>query len=205
LGMNFINEQVKLNIASINWGEFTWINIEKPTEKEKSYLALNYPFHPLDLDDCLSRIQRPKLDEYKDYLFLVFHFPAFNKQAEVTESSQVSIFIGEKYLVTLHEGRLKPLMDYFNECKLSEERRKEVFSRGSAYLLYSIVDKLVDYCFPILNKIADNINSVEENIFSRIRYGTVRKISVLRRDIISSHHVAHEKPCYQSRTKDSAV
>ncbi|GAI70360.1 unnamed protein product, partial [marine sediment metagenome] len=73
------------------------------------YLAQNYHFHPLDLDDCLSRIQRPKIDEYKDYLFLVFHFPVFNKQTRATTASQLSVFIGEKYLITLHKGELKPL------------------------------------------------------------------------------------------------
>jgi len=50
----------KLNVETITWGDFTWINIAKPTERETEYLSQNYPFHPLDLDDCLSRIQRPK-------------------------------------------------------------------------------------------------------------------------------------------------
>ena len=59
----------ELNLESLAWGDLTWVNIEKPAESEIEYLAQNYPFHPLDLDDCLSRIQRPKIDEYKDYLF----------------------------------------------------------------------------------------------------------------------------------------
>ena len=71
-------EERQLNLESLTWGDLTWVNIEGPTERETEYLAQNYPFHPLDLDDCLSRIQRPKIDEYKNYLFLVFHFPVFN-------------------------------------------------------------------------------------------------------------------------------
>ena len=77
-----VKEKAKqLNMESVEWNGMTWINIEKPTERETEYLANNYPFHPLDLDDCLSRIQRPKIDEYRDYLFLVLHFPVFNKEA----------------------------------------------------------------------------------------------------------------------------
>jgi len=110
-----VREEQQLNIESLTWGDLSWINIEQPTDRETEYLAQNYPFHPLDLDDCLSRIQRPKIDQYKDYLFLVLHFPVFNKEARVTTPSQVSVFIGQNYLITLHKGELKPLVTLFRE------------------------------------------------------------------------------------------
>lgn len=175
----------KLNMESLYWGGFTWINIEKPTEEVKDYLAQHFPFHALDLDDCLSRIQRSKIDEYRDYLFIVLHFPLYNKQARVTVSSQVSVFIGENYLITLHEGRLKPLTKLFFEVR-SEEKSKETYmGNGPAYLLYRIIDRLVDYCFPIINKVGGNIESIEDRIFTESKRATVKEISGLRRDIIS--------------------
>ena len=135
-----VNKKEKqLSLESLTWGELTWINIERPTEREIEYLAQHYPFHHLDLDDCLSRIQRPKIDEYKDYLFLVFHFPVFNIEARVTTPSQVSVFIGAKYLITLHKGKLKPLIKLFRECQIDEESRQENFNLGSSYLLYRII------------------------------------------------------------------
>jgi len=178
-------EEGQLNVESLTWNDLTWVNIEGPTEREPEYLAQNYPFHPLDLDDCTSRIQRPKIDEYKDYLFLVFHFPVFNKEARVTTRSQVSVFIGESYIITLHKGELKPLVKLFRECQIDEESRQENFSQGSGYLLYRIIDRLVDYCLPILNKIGSNIEDIEGDIFSSGVRGTVREISALRRDVIS--------------------
>ena len=183
------NDRQELNVESLTRGGLTWVNIERPTEKEIEYLAQNYPFHPLDLDDCLSRIQRPKIDEYEDYQFLVFHFPVFNKEARVTTPSQVSVFIGENYLITLHKGELKPLVKLFRECQIDKESRRENFRQGSGYLLYRIIDRLVDYCLPILNKIGDNIENVEDKIFSNGMRGTVREISVLRRDIISFRRI----------------
>ena len=182
-------EEQQLNLESLTWGDLTRVNIEGATERETEYLAQNYPFHPLDLDDCLSRIQRPKIDEYKDYLFLVFHFPVFNKEAGVTTSSQLSVFIGKGYLITLHKGELKPLVKLFRECQIDEESRQEYFSQGSGYLLYRIIDRLVDYCLPILNKIGDNIERVEDNIFSNGVRGAIREISMLRRDIISFRRI----------------
>jgi magnesium transporter len=187
--VNLTDTRKELNLESINYGDLTWINIEKPTEKVKEYLAQNYPFHQLDLDDCLSRIQRPKIDEYKDYLFLVLHFPVFNKLVRVTEASQVSIFISEHYLITLHDGRLKTLINLFNECKENEKSRQENFKRGSAYLLYRITDMLVDYCFPLLNKVGDNIEVIEDSIFTNGKHTKVREISELRRDVISLRRV----------------
>ncbi len=180
-----LRNEEQLNVESLTQSDLTWVNIERPTERETEYLAQNYPFHRLDLDDCLSRIQRPKIDEYKDYLFLVFHFPVFNKEARVTTPSQVSVFIGENYLITLHRGELKPLVKLFRECQIDEESREENFSLGSGYLLYRIIDRLIDSCLPILNKIGDNIEQVEDNVFSDSVRGAVREISVIRRDIIS--------------------
>ncbi len=178
-----------LNMESVTSGDLTWINIEPPGEAEIEYLAGNYPFHPLDLDDCLSRIQRPKMDEYPDYLFFVFHFPVFNAEARVTKSSQVSVFIGANYLITLHNGDLKPLVKLFKEHQLDEETRRHDFASGPGYLLYNIVDRLVDYCLPILNKIGDNIEKVEENIFSTAMPNAIKEISVLRRDVISFRRI----------------
>ncbi len=182
-------QALNLNIESVTWGDLTWVNIEQPTEREIEYLSQKYPFHPLDLDDCLSRIQRPKIDEYKDYLFLVFHFPVFNPEARVTTPSQVSVFIGENYLITLHKGDLKPLVKLFRDCQINEETRQESFSYGSGYLLYRVIDRLVDYCFPILSKIGDNIEKVEENIFSSGMPRAIREISILRRDVISFRRI----------------
>jgi len=176
-------------LREVAFGDLTWVNIERPTERETEYLAQNYSFHPLDLDDCLSRIQRPKIDQYKGYLFLVFHFPIFNKETRVTSPSQVSVFIGEKYLITLHKGELKPLVKLFKECQIDEESRQENFSQGSAYLLYRIIDRLVDYCLPILNKIGDNIEDVEDDIFSDEMPRAIKEISMLRRDVISFRRI----------------
>ncbi|MFC1869885.1 magnesium/cobalt transporter CorA [Chloroflexota bacterium] len=187
---NVRDKEQPLRVESLTSGELTWINIEQPTERETEYLAQNYPFHPLDLDDCLSRIQRPKIDEYKNYLFLVFHFPVFNPETGVSTASQVSVFIGEKYLITLHKGELKPLVKLFRECEIDEESRQENLSQGSGYLLYRIIDRLVDYCLPILSKIGDNIEKTEDNIFSsKGMPRAIENISTLRRDVISFRRI----------------
>lgn len=179
----------QLNIETVQHGRLTWVNIEKPGPADIEYLRANYDFHPLDLEDCLSKIQRPKIDEYDEYLFLVLHFPVYNKRARVTTPSEVDIFIGEGYVITLHNGDLRPLNQMFKQCLKDEKARADFMGRSSGYLLYQIIDKLVDYCFPILNKIGSNLEEVEDNIFSETAQETVRELSIIRRDIIAFRRI----------------
>ena len=116
-------EHQELNIQSLERQGLKWINIEKPSKGEMHWLQEHYPFHPLDLDDCLSRVQLPKLDEYENYIFLVLHFPVFNRKVHITLPSQVSIFVGEEYVVTIHAGQLRPLVKLFRDCQTSETVR----------------------------------------------------------------------------------
>lgn len=175
-------------IKQVEWNGLVWADIERPSSEETEILAQRYPFHPLDLDDCLSRTQRPKIDHYEDYLFVILHFPVFNKEARATMPSQVSIFIGKGYLITLHSGELKPLVKLFKDCQLREAARQDSM-KSPGYLLYRIVDRLTDYCFPILNKIMENIERTEDDIFDSRRRGPVKEISLLRRDIISFRRI----------------
>ena len=176
------------NIEIIKWEDLVWTNIVKPTQNEMDYLAKNFPFHPLDLDDCLSRKQRPKLDEYKDYLFFIFHFPVYNPDTQVSMPDQVAVFIGEKYLVTVHSGALKTLVKFFRECQIDEQVRKENFRHWSGFLLYRILDRAVDAYFPILDKILSLAEDVEDRVFDE-NVEAAQELATLRRDVITQRRI----------------
>ncbi len=177
-----------LNIESITWGDLTWVNIEHPTQRETEYLGKHYPFHPFDLDDCLSRTQRPKLDEYKDYLFYIFHFPVYNKITKVSTHGQVSIFIGDKYLITLHSGELKSLNKLFRDCQTNEAARQTNLGYGSGFLLYRIMDRAVDSYFPVIDKIFRLTEDIEDQVFDE-RVEASKEVAILRRDIITQRRI----------------
>lgn len=121
--VNTVKAEEQQNLWSLNLNGLTWTYIEKPTRREIDQLSRLYPFfHPLNLDDCLSRIQRPKIDEYDDHLFLVLHFPVFDKQTHISVPSEVDIFMGKNFLVIVHcSANLKPLSKMFKECQISDE------------------------------------------------------------------------------------
>ncbi|MDQ3929791.1 MAG: magnesium transporter CorA family protein, partial [Chloroflexota bacterium] len=178
-----------LNVRQLAQGPLTWVDIVHPTESEIEWLRRRYNFHPLHLDDTLSKIQRPKIDDAEDYTFIVMHFPVYSRLVRVTTPSEVDIFLGSNYVITVHAGNLKPLSRFFEQCQADPALREKVMGRSVGYLLYQVVDKLVDYCFPILNKIDLNIEKVEDEIFEeRVRH-TVQEISIIRRDIIAFRRI----------------
>jgi len=176
------------NIETITYRGLSWVNIEGPTTREMGYLAQNYSFSQLDLDDCLSRRQRPKIDEYEDYLFVVLHFPKWHKDVQIARPSQVAMFIGKSYVVTVHAGELTPLVRFFEVCRDNAVVRHKAMGRGSALLAYRIIDLLVDYCFPIMDKILNQIEGVEDAVFDETAE-TARDVAVLRRDIIAQRRI----------------
>jgi magnesium transporter len=181
-------ESQQPNIQTISWGDLTWVNIEHPTRLEMAYLAQNYSFNQLDLDDCLSRRQRPKLDVYQNYLFFIFHFSVYSRETRVSTHGQVSTFIGGKYLITVHNGELRPLVNLFHDCQASEEAREQNFSHGSGYLLYRILDRMVDAYFPILDKILSLLEGVEDSVFDE-KVEAAQEVAILRRDIITQRRI----------------
>jgi magnesium transporter len=163
----------------------TWIHLERPTQEEMSALAERFGWHPLDVEDVLSRRQRPKIDEYADYRFVVLHFPVYDKTIGRLNAAELDIFIGPDYLVTLPNVELLPVTRLFARCSEDEELRDNLFSKGSGYLLYHVLDDLFDYCFPILDKIGYKLDRIEDEMFEGRSEEVVRDISNVKQEIIS--------------------
>jgi magnesium transporter len=163
----------------------TWVHLDAPTLEEASQLAERYGWHPLDLEDVLSRRQRPKVDEYPDYLFAVLHFPVYDKAIQRLNAAELDVFVGNGWLVTLPNVELLPVTRLFHRCQEDEELRDQLFGKGSGYLLYHILDDLFDYCFPILDKIGHKLDSVEDDLFEKRAEDVVRDLSNVKQEIIS--------------------
>jgi magnesium transporter len=163
----------------------TWVHLDAPTLEEASQLAERYGWHPLDLEDVLSRRQRPKVDEYPDYLFGVLHFPVYDKGIQRLNAAELDVFVGNGWLVTLPAVELLPVTRLFHRCEEDEELREQLFGKGSGYLLYHILDDLFDYCFPILDKIGHKLDAVEDDMFEERAEDVVRDLSNVKQEIIS--------------------
>jgi magnesium transporter len=182
-------ERQKPHVEEIAGEGLRWIKIERPSQLEYGWLEEHFDFHTLDLEDVLSRNQRPKIDEYDDYLFIVLHFPVFDPTVGRLNAGELDIFVGADFLITIPNQPLQPVEYLFERCRAKEELREQIFSKGSGYLLYRIVDDSFDYCFPMLRKIANKLDAVEEEIFSGRGEEIVRDISNVKQEIINFRKV----------------
>jgi magnesium transporter len=173
--------------AELSAAGLTWIHLDAPPLDVAQELAQRFGWHPLDVEDVLSKRQRPKVDDYADegYLFAVLHFPAYDPAIQRLNAVELDVFVGPDYLVTLPSVKLRPLDGLFQRCEQDEAFREQLFSKGSGRLLYEVLDDLFDYCFPILDKIGHKLDVIEDVMFEGKAEEVVRDISNVKQEIIS--------------------
>ena len=175
-------------VAELNANGLTWIHLDPPIDPETvNALRERFGWHPLDVEDVLSKRQRPKVDDYADegYLFGVLHFPAYDKNVQRLNAGELDFFLGPDYLVTIPNVELLPVTRLFNRVQEDERFREQLFGKGSGRLLYEVLDDLFDYCFPILDKIGYKLDSIEDDIEDRRSEEIVTDISKVKQEIIS--------------------
>jgi magnesium transporter len=170
---------------SLEWNGIRWYHIDRPRQADRDWLAEEFGFHPLDLEDVASRNQRPKLDVYDEYLFLVMHFPVFEKASGRLLTSELDLFVGRDFLITLPNEPLPPLSALFERLASREEIRETVFANGTGYLLYRLVDTCVDASFPMLRKTGAKLERIEDSIFEGRSSEVVRDISETKQEILN--------------------
>jgi magnesium transporter len=180
-------------ITELHGEGITWVHVLAPTTDEAQQLASRFGWHPLDVEDVLSRRQRPKVDVHSSdddghggYLFTVLHFPVYDKTVGRLNAGELDAFIGEDYLVTLPTVELRPVTLLFRRAYESEDFRRQLLSRGSGRLFYEVLDDLYDYCFPILDKIGFKLEQIDEEIgAAEGAKGLVTDIHRVKQEIIS--------------------
>jgi magnesium transporter len=170
-------------------GGLRWIHVEDPRLAHREWLESRFEFHPLDWEDVYSRNQRSKLDVYDDYLFIVLHFPVFEKSSGRLLTAELDMFVGPDYLITMTETPLPPLAAMFERMGELEELRESTFSKGSGYLLYKIVDTNVDAAFPMLRKMGNKLDQVEDDILEGRSSEIVLAISNAKQEIINFRRI----------------
>jgi magnesium transporter len=176
------------HVAELSANGLTWIHLDPPIDPETvNALRERFGWHPLDVEDVLSKRQRPKIDDYADegYLFGILHFPAYDKNIQRLNAGELDFFLGPDYLVTISNVELLPVTRLFSRVEEDEHFRNQLFEKGSGRLLYEVLDDLFDYCFPILDKIAYKLDSIEDDIEDRRSEEIVTDISKAKQEIIS--------------------
>ncbi len=134
-------------------------------EKDNKYLSKNFDFHELDIEDCMSEQERPKIDEYDDYLFIVVQIPRYDKRHELVEVSEVNLFVGQDYLILNHDSDISWVKRFERELD-TDQGKEEYMSHGTGYLLYKVIEGLFESRYRVLDKLNREMRTLEKEIFT---------------------------------------
>lgn len=169
---------VETDIQTIRGNGFRWIDVQSPQRGDVEDLAEKFGFHSLNVEDCMAKFELPKLDVYDDHFFVILSLPPLAEKGAL-RYSQLSMFVGRDYLVTVHQGDLQPLNELVATCR--DEKGKHLME-SLGFLVHEIVDVLVDDLMHMSRKIIANLEDLEDQVFDDAR-SVARDISLLRRDI----------------------
>ncbi len=163
-------------------GVIRWIDLSAQDAPQLELLREHLQFHPLALEDCAHLDQRPKLEEYSDHLFIVTQgFTCRGEHIQELELHELHAFIGERFLVTVHEGNIGAIDRVWKRC-CSDPKLLE---RGIDFIYYLLADGIVDDIFPLLDRIADELETLEDAVLERPRKQDLARIFELK------HHLVH--------------
>jgi magnesium transporter len=167
--------------------KLTWLNIINPSDQEISYLKKKYNFYKSDLDDSTSHkhSQRLKVIIRPKYVFMVLLFPVYNRHTRNIKPAEIDIFISKNHLITLHNNKLLPLKNFFQELESNKNDRDLYLNDTSAMLMYEILERIYKSIFPMLDHISINMNVIEKNIFRGNERENVKEILTIKRNIVS--------------------
>ncbi|MFV0446437.1 MAG: magnesium/cobalt transporter CorA [Planctomycetaceae bacterium] len=157
-----------------------WLDVQDPGEAELEILLDQFGFHPLSVEDVVHPDQRPKIDEYKGYLFVVAHSVLNFDDLYDVELFEVDMFVGRNYLVTVHRGPAPPLEVAFSRWTSGGELMKE----GLGFLVYTVLDSLVDAFFPVLDAVEEHMEDAEIDLFSGDSMEQVPQLLRLKRTLM---------------------
>jgi magnesium transporter len=170
---------------------FRWISICSITEEDIGYLEKHFCFHHLDYKDCYEGVQRPKLDVYKYYLFMIFHFPTFDERTRRVGIRSLNVFLGKNYIVTLSSQKDKYLQGYFLRAR--KQKRPSVPYHSlinlSGYKLYKILDIEYRKSLRVINEIGRGLSEVEEEVFLEKNKQVTKNLAIIRRNILNLRRI----------------
>lgn len=187
--MPMITAQVPENVHILEYQGVRWICIEQPTKAALNFLKQEFTFHVLNYEDIVTTTHRSKIDKFPHYIFLILLFPLLNRKRNAISAGEIDFFLGKDYLVTIHRGDIPTFVDLFQLCEASEQARAGVMANSPQYLLYKILQRLFQYCYPILDAIDSEIDHIEEKIFKRGKENLLQKILMNRQNIADMRRI----------------
>lgn len=161
-----------------------WVDLAQPTPEEARVLSEVFRFHELSIEDALAELHHPKVEAYEGYLYAILHGIDFEAAKNRFATHDVDFFVGEGYLVTVHDGRSRSVQQTRDLCS----RNGQFLAEGPAGLMHRIVDTMVDNYRPEVDALEDRLEAIEQEVFRNPRPELIRQILTLKRDVARMRH-----------------
>lgn len=171
---------------SVIFNKYSWYNFFRPSSEDIAFIKQKYPFlHHLDLETCLSaKTQRPKVDLYPNYVFFVLHLPFFDQVENQIKVSELNVFLGEDFIITLYHEDFRRLKRTFSDSLKSPKKAQSLLLNGTEILFFQLFRKEITNIFPLLDAISLRVENIDHQLFSGTEKDLVMQIFKLRRDIV---------------------
>jgi magnesium transporter len=159
--------------------QIIWLDIQDPNDDDLELLRTEFGFHELALEDVVNRHERPKIENYTDYYFVVFYALRRPKCLEI------NIFIGKNYLVTIHDDEIEEIPATVERWRLNADR----IGHDVAVPIYSLLDALVDAYFPVIDDVAEDVEDIESAMFGPRGGEHQQEIFALKRELLNARRI----------------
>lgn len=191
-------------MKQIQTSKVTWIDFSEPDADELLDLKRKFKLHPLAVEEFTMPSARPKASLYGNCLYLTIHVPLFDKENRRTFPSELDIVMTDKYLITGHDQDIFQLRDFFQRLQRSKKAQEQYMNQSPGYLLYYLIEDLLESCFPKIDHINENLDKVEEEIFKGNEKEMVHEISYVKRDILNFRRTLKpQKSVLESLARDN--
>ena len=168
-------------------GRFVWVALREPDPEELEDMRGQFDLHELAVEDALHGHQRPKVEEYGDCVFVVMHTLELTEPNGDIHDGEVNIFVGSDYIVSVR----KRTRQGFAEVRKRAEREPELLKEGPGYVLYMLIDTIVDRYFPVMDALEDKLETIEERIFREdAGRSAIEALYALKRQLVVIRHAA---------------
>jgi len=162
-----------------NDSKIVWVDVSDPTSLDFDNLARQFGFHPLSIEDCRHQHQRPKVEEFPGYYFIVLYEAVLNDVGRL-QLGELGIFLGKNYLVTVHSEPIRAI----ETAERLWRSWTDLAERGTGLLAYLLIDAVVDDYLPLLDTVSDRMDSLEDRIFADFQDESLEEIFRIKKELL---------------------
>lgn len=171
-------------MRTISENNLTWVDIEKPAQKDIDWLKNNFNIHPITLGELIPPSKREKVEQFHEYLFLVMYVPVFNPKKRTTRPVELDVLLTKSHLITIHNESIELLNDFYKNLEKEPALKEKVFGETSGHLFYWVAEEILNFAERQLVHVSKNINHIEDSVFKNVERDMIKEISFVKRDVL---------------------